>query len=234
MPISKTDFIRGLQCEKMLWLDSHKPELKIVPPQVQARLDAGNEFGDKAMSVFGDFTETTAFKPDGRLDFAAMIEKTQVLLTSGEKVICEASFSWYGNFCAADILKKDGNAYALYEVKNAASARKEFLLDLGFQHLILRKNGLKLTRSYLILNDSEPNEEEGQVCVERIEKDGLRFKILDCTKEAKTFERIAEEKIFPLGKIKKKDAPIPELTTGEHCETPYRCWYYEYCHGEYE
>ena len=31
MPISKTDFIRGLQCEKMLWLDAHKPDEKIIP-----------------------------------------------------------------------------------------------------------------------------------------------------------------------------------------------------------
>ena len=34
MPISKTDFIRGLQCEKMLWLDAHAPEYKIIPPEV--------------------------------------------------------------------------------------------------------------------------------------------------------------------------------------------------------
>ena len=49
MPISKTDFIRGLQCEKMLWLDAHAPEHKVIPPEVQAKLDAGNEFGDNAM-----------------------------------------------------------------------------------------------------------------------------------------------------------------------------------------
>ena len=40
MPISKTDFVRGLQCEKMLWLDAHAPEHKIIPPEVQAKLDA--------------------------------------------------------------------------------------------------------------------------------------------------------------------------------------------------
>ena len=55
MPVSKTDFIRALQCEKMLWLDAHAPELKIIPPEVQARLDAGNDFGDVAMGIFGDY-----------------------------------------------------------------------------------------------------------------------------------------------------------------------------------
>ena len=44
MAITKTDFMHGMQCPKMLWLDKHKPSLKIIPPEIQARLDAGNEF----------------------------------------------------------------------------------------------------------------------------------------------------------------------------------------------
>ena len=92
MPISKTDFVRGLQCEKMLWLDAHAPELKIIPPEVQEKLDAGNEFGDAAMGIFGDFVETTTYREDGRLHFAAMIEKTQLLLQQKAPVICEGSF----------------------------------------------------------------------------------------------------------------------------------------------
>ena len=35
MGITKTDFIRGMQCPKMLWLDYHKPEQKEIPPEVQ-------------------------------------------------------------------------------------------------------------------------------------------------------------------------------------------------------
>ena len=61
MTISKTDFVRGLQCEKMLWLDAHCPQERVIPPEVQAKLDAGNDFGDKAMGIFGTFTETTSF-----------------------------------------------------------------------------------------------------------------------------------------------------------------------------
>lgn len=230
MPVSKTDFVRGLQCEKMLWLDAHCPELKIIPPEVQAKLDAGNEFGDKAMGIFGEFVETTTRKADGRLDFATMIEKTQALLARGENVICEGSFSWYGNFCAADILKKERDGYALYEVKNSACPRKEFILDLGFQRLILRKCGVNITTSRLILPLLENSESGGQVCVERIEKDGICYQIFDVTSEAKKYEYAASKRIFELGKLKKKDAPLPDITVGEHCENPYRCWYFEHCH----
>ena len=237
MPISKTDFIRGLQCEKMLWLDAHAPEHKIIPPEVQARLDAGNDFGDQAMGIFGDYVETTTLKEDGRLHFAAMIEKTKELLDAGERVICEGSFSWYGNFCAADILRREEDGYVLYEVKNAYVARQEFITDLGFQRLILRKCGVKVLSSKLILRGDEPPEgllPENAFALEKdveyTERGGFRYKIVDVTTMARKVEWQASDRIFELGKLKKKDACMPDISVGEHCEKPYRCWYYEHCH----
>lgn len=225
MPVSKTDFVRGLQCEKMLWLDAHAPELKIIPPEIQQRLDAGNEFGDNAMGIFGPFVETTTVKEDGKLYFAEMIRKTQTLLSAGEKVVCEGSFSWYGNFCAADILKKDKDGYALYEVKNTDKPREEFFVDLGFQRLIIRKCGVKITSCNLVLRGDD---NEGEI----IEHAGAKYKIVNADKEAKRYEQLVSQRIFELGKLKRKDADMPNLPTGEHCQHPYRCWYFEHCHKE--
>ena len=236
MPISKTDFIRGLQCEKMLWLDAHAPEHKIIPPEVQAKLDAGNEFGDKAMGIFSEFCETTTYREDGRLYYAAMIEKTQNLLSDGAPVICEAAFTWYGNYCAADILRREGNGYVLYEVKNTFRVRKEFVTDLGFQALILKKCGVKVTSCKLILRGDTPPEE----CVlppdepfekeEWVEQADFTYRIVDVTKGARVAERLASDRIFELGKLKRRDALMPDITPSEHCEKPYRCWYYDFCH----
>ena len=238
MPISKTDFVRGLQCEKMLWLDAHAPEHKIIPPEVQARLDAGNEFGDKAMGIFGDFTETTTFREDGRLYYAAMIEKTQALVAENVPVICEAAFTWYGNYCAADILRREKNGYALYEVKNTFTARKEFITDLGFQRLILRKCGVNVTACKLVLRGDTPPEgcilppDEAFEQEEKIEKDGFVYRIVDVTKGARVADRLASERIFELGKLKRKDALMPDIAPSNHCNEPYRCWYYDFCHKE--
>ena len=55
MAITKTDFMRGMQCPKMLWLDKHRPGLKVIPPEIQEKLDAGNEFGDRAMGMCIDW-----------------------------------------------------------------------------------------------------------------------------------------------------------------------------------
>lgn len=236
MPISKTDFIRGLQCEKMLWLDAHEPDQKIIPPEVQAKLDAGNEFGDAAMGIFGDFVETTTLREDGRLYFSAMIEKTQALLAENTPVICEAAFTWYGNYCAADILRKEGEGYVLYEVKNAFTVRKEFVTDLGFQRFLLRKCGVNVTACRLILRGDTPPDD----CIlppdepfekeDRREHAGFTYRIVDVTKGAKIADRLTSDLIFPLGKLKRKDAPMPNVSPASQCEKPYRCWYYDYCH----
>ncbi len=255
MPISKTDFVRGLQCEKMLWLDAHAPELKIIPPEVQAKLDAGNDFGDKAMRIFGDYVETTTFREDGRPHFAAMIEKTRQLIEQGTPVICEASFTWYGNFCAADILRKTEKGYALYEVKNTWHVREEFIKDLGFQRLILRKCGVPVTACHLVLRGDKPNppvtlqterieteyhlpsvqtlqtEDFCGKTVEMINCDGEEYRIVNVDKEARAADRVASDRIFELGKLKRKDAPMPETEVGEHCQKPYLCWYFDHCHS---
>ena len=82
----------------MLWLDKHKPSLKVIPPEVQARLDAGNDFGDKAMGMFGPYEEMTVYKPSTTYpDTKAMAEKTKEHLASGTPVICEAAFLNYNN-----------------------------------------------------------------------------------------------------------------------------------------
>ena len=57
MGLTKTDFMRGMQCPRMLWLDKHHPELKIIPPYIRDRLNKGNEFGDSMMGIFGPYEE---------------------------------------------------------------------------------------------------------------------------------------------------------------------------------
>ena len=70
--------MRGMQCPKQLWLDTNKPELKIIPEQTQRRLDCGNEFGDKAMAMFGPFVEVTEYIPNTKyLDKRKMVQNTK-------------------------------------------------------------------------------------------------------------------------------------------------------------
>ena len=161
--------------------------------------------------------------------------QTQALLTARTPVICEAAFTWYGNFCAADILRREEKGYALYEVKNSFSVRQEFITDLGFQRLILRKCGVNVLSCNLVLRGDPPEAfppDPFENRAQYLEKDGFRYKIVDVSKEAREKDFLASQRIFELGKLKKKDVEIPKIEVGEHCTSPYPCWYYEHCHNE--
>lgn len=43
-----------------------------------ARMDAGNEVGDLARGLFGDFVEVTAYT-DGKLDFQKMMDEIEFI-----------------------------------------------------------------------------------------------------------------------------------------------------------
>ncbi len=216
MAITKTDFMRGMQCRKMLWLDKHKPGLRVIPPEVQARLDAGNDFGDRAMGMFGPFEEMTVYRPGTKIpDKKAMLARTAEHLALGTPVICEAAFSNYNNYCAVDILRKTASGYDFYEVKNAPEVHEQFIRDAGFQYYIITRCGVKIGHVYIVIHG--PDEENPFVPVE-------------ITKEAKDCYRLINDNIWDLNRMQKEKEEI-RIEPGEQCTHPYECWYYGYCHG---
>ena len=213
MGITKSDFMRGMQCDKMLWLDKHKPEEKIIPEEVQLRLDAGNKFGDNAMGIFGEYTEVTAYKPDGSLDFKKMLENTKECIENGVSVICEGAFLWYGNYCAVDILKLTEKGYEMYEIKNSDSVKEQFIKDAAFQYFILKKCGIKLSKVFIGYNS-----------------DG-KAAFSDVTGACREYYTLISENIFRLNKVKfAKTEPCVHM--GGQCDFPYECWYKDYCKRE--
>ena len=217
MAITKTDFMRGMQCPKMLWLDKHRPGLKVIPPEIQAKLDAGNEFGDQAMAMFGPYEEMTVYRPGTRIpDKAAMLQRTQEHLEAGTEVICEAAFSNYNNYCAVDILRKTDTGYDMYEVKNAPEVYEQFVKDAGFQYYILKRCKMPIGRVYIVIHG---------------EDEANPFVPVDVTREAKGFYKWINDNIWDLNR-KQKEREELQVEPGEQCTTPYACWYYGYCHGE--
>ncbi len=217
MAITKTDFMRGMQCRKMLWLDKHRPGLKVIPPEVQQRLQAGNDFGDRAMGMFGPYEEMTVYRPGTRIpDKKAMLARTAEHLARGTPVICEAAFSNYNNYCAVDILKKTDTGHDIYEVKNAGQVHSQFIRDAAFQYYIVSRAGLRVDKVFIVTHG--PDEDNP-------------FVPNDVTKEVKALYSWINDHIWDLNRMQ-KGREEPEIAPGDHCTTPYDCWYYGYCHGE--
>ena len=214
MAITKTDFMRGMQCPKMLWLDKHRPDLKVIPPEIRAKLDAGNDFGDLAMGMFGPYEEMTVCRPGTTIpDKQAMLANTRDALSRGVEVICEAAFSDYNNYCAVDILRKTETGYDMYEVKNAPELHEQFVRDAGFQYYILKRCKLPVGKIFIVLHGGD---EENP------------FLPVDVTDRAKAYYRWVSDNIWDLNRMQKQpDEPTTE--PGAQCSEPYECWYCGHC-----
>ena len=102
--ISKSDFLRGIKCEKSLWLKKRSGIKPQEPDEAQMALfEAGHEVGEYAKELFPGGIEIK-FDPK---NFPGMISETKELIGQGAEVIYEATFQARGGFARADILKKE-------------------------------------------------------------------------------------------------------------------------------
>ncbi|MBL4625252.1 MAG: DUF2779 domain-containing protein, partial [Flavobacteriales bacterium] len=88
--LSKSTFIRGLQCFKSLYLYKNYYHLKDpVSKELQAVFNRGHQVGGVAQKLFPGGVDCTPVK---RFKYHESIEKTQQLINSGQDVIYEATF----------------------------------------------------------------------------------------------------------------------------------------------
>ena len=218
---SKSKYCLAWQCPKLLWLNKYKPELKPEDPSLQARFDEGNVVGDMAKQLFGYFTEVTAFKDDGKLDLNKMQELTKECIESGTENICEASFNYNGLYCAVDILHKEIDGYAIYEVKSSTHASHIYAVDISYQKYVLEHCGVNITGTYLICIDPEYVRGEELDIHKFFQTIDMSRDVNDELQNVPSLLRKAEQ-IYTL-----KDEPVKDI--GEHCREPYECAFWEYC-----
>lgn len=219
--LSKSKYCAFVQCPKNLWLKTYKPELAEQDPSLEARMETGNAVGDLAMQLFGDFAEVTAHKPDGRLDLGEMIARTDALVREGAPVICEASFSYDGNYCAVDILKREGNGYAIYEVKSSTHASRIYAVDIAYQKYVLEHCGISVTGTHLVCINSD-YVFDGTLRLNEL------FQIIDLSAEvAEEFPAVAANVRAANAVIESPSEPICALS--ECCRDPYPCAFWAYC-----
>lgn len=221
MYLSKSKYCKLCQCPKILWLEKYKPDEAVEDASAQARFDTGNRVGDLAMGLFGEFTEVTAYKPDGTLDLDAMIAKTAELVASGAENICEASFSHNGLYCAVDILKKQDGGYAIYEVKSAAHVKHVYITDVAYQKYVLEKCGVNVTGTYVVNINSD------YVRRGALELDKL-FKITDVAQFVGEEYSDVEQNVAAAEALLSR-ADEPNIDIDVYCSSPYECAFFEYC-----
>lgn len=223
---SKSKLMACLQCEKRLWLEIHKPELREDSAESQAIFTTGHSVGEVARQIYdrkghGQTIDLT------KLGVGGALQKTVELLKL-RKPIFEAGFSANGAMAFSDVLlpiTRNGRpSWHMIEVK-ASSAVKEYQRnDVAVQAYVARKSGLPLAKLSLAHIDTS------WVYPGRGDYEGLLVEE-DLTEEAFGRSKDVETWISTAQAVAARRKE-PALRTGPHCNDPYPCGFEEYCTGQ--
>ncbi len=215
MYLSKSKYTLGLQCEKILWLDKHKSEVKEVVAS-EAVLDNGTNVGILAQQLFDNYKVVEFNK-----DLSKMISDTNEYLKEDKINLCEASLSYNNNFCSVDILKKDNDNYEIYEVKSSTHVSDVYLDDVAYQYYVLTNLGLNVTKTYIVTLDSE-YVRHGELDLHKL------FKLNDVTETSIEKQELVKNTIDKINKYMESDEE-KDKKLGDYCFSPYPCPYFKYC-----
>ena len=201
--LSKSHYCRGVQCEKILWLEKYRPDSSINGND--AVLEKGREVGELAKGLFGEY-EDIPFD----IDLSVSIEKTDELLKNKPNVITEASFSYENNFCSVDILKNDVDGVEIYEVKSSTKIDDVYIDDVSYQYFVLSNLGLNVKKVSIVYINNE------YIRGNELELDKL-FKIEDVTFEVLGKQAEIKSNIEFLNEFMKSNDSEPVKDIGMHC-----------------
>ena len=227
--LSKSKYAKYCQCPKCLWMSVYKPEEEVIDPSAEGRFEKGTEVGNLAKGILGPYVDVTVKRTDDSLDLSAMIQNTKNLIVAGQENICEASFSFEGNYCAVDILHRTEHGYAIYEVKSVSypefdgkpAKLGKFLPDIAYQKWVLEKCGINVTGTYLVCLNSDYIR-EGELDLKRL------FVINDVSEMIASEYALVEARQEAALKLLQSDEE-PKQDIWEGCKAPYDCGFFKYC-----
>jgi hypothetical protein len=207
--LTKSKYMNGLQCEKLLWIIYNAPEkIPEVTESTQFRFDMGHEVGEYAKKVFENGIDLPQ-------DFKENITRTKESLNQ-RKPLFEAGFMVDNLFSRIDILNPVGNnEWDIIEVKSSTSLKEEHVHDVSFQRHTALKAGLKIRKCHLMhLNNQYVK--QGDINPQEL------FTIEDISGDVEKVSVSIQERINNMFKIIRQDV-IPEIGIGKYCTNPYEC-----------
>jgi len=208
--LTKSNYLLGLQCPKLLWVAKNQKE-RIPEPDFVAKhnFEAGNIIGVLATKIFGEGTDLSGF------NFGENLEATKEALML-RKPIFEAGLLKEDLFSRGDVLFPVGeNEWDIIEVKSATQVKEINIHDVSFQKHVYEKAGLKIRKCFL-MHVNNQYVRDGEIEPKEF------FVQEDITEKVLEFSEGIENRIKNMLKIinSKKE---PKCSIGVHCSDPYDC-----------
>lgn len=215
--LSKSLFIKGVQCHKALYLQKYYPELKDpVPPSREALFQTGSEVGVIAHGLFPGGIEI----PFEAGNYDMQVRLTRDAIAQGAETLYEASFSYDGIFVKADILHNGKSGWELYEVKSSTGFKDIYQPDISVQSYVVNGAGIPVTRAFLVHIN---NQYVRQGDIDPFEL----FTIVDMTHSAVENQPTIREEIQKQKEMLTGD--VPPIDIGHWCSDPYDCDFTGHC-----
>ena len=218
MYLSKSKYLSGLQCDKLLWTQYNaKEEIPPVDEATQVIFDRGHLIGEFATEYFPDGIEIEC----DYTDIDRILELSRAAL-SQRKPLFEAGFLFEDGFARADILRPVGNdEWDVIEVKSSTKVKPINLHDLAFQTYVYRGAGVKIRCSILL--HLVRKYVEGSYA-----KQKQFFTPVDVTESiSKLLASVPENMTRMLSTI--SNISRPNIPIGSQCTNPFRCPLIEKC-----
>lgn len=219
--LSKSSFVKGLQCRKQLFLYKNHPELADpIDAAQQAVFNTGHNVGELATGLFpGGVAIPTE---DG--DYTRQIEMTREALEAGAATIYEAAFAAGDVFARVDILHRGAEGWEIYEVKSSTKVKDVYKPDVAVQYYALESAGLAVTRACLITLNSQYRR-AGDLEIDKL------FAVHDLTELVRENQPVIVSKVEEFEAMLAKGV-MPSIDISPHCHEPYRCAFYGTCHKD--
>ncbi len=215
--LSKSQYLKGMQCHKALYLYKHHKEMRDdISAAQQAIFASGTDVGVIAQELFPGGVEV----PYEGLSLSEQARMTKDEIAKGTKTIYEASFEYDGLFVKVDILHLGDQGWELYEVKSSTSVKDVNYDDIALQYYVLASAGFKPNKACLV-HINHQYVRQGGVEVEKL------FTINDLTADVVAMQKEVPSNISAMRSM--IDGELPSIDIGPHCSDPYDCDFRGHC-----
>ena len=217
--LSKSSFIRGVQCEKHLYLYKyHYNEMDQLSEMQKAIFKRGTDVGKLAQQLFPKGIDAS---PKSQFEYDKAVVETKKLIDQNQKVIYEASFNYSDVLAVADILVNEKSGLKIYEVKSSTSISETYIRDAALQYWVISNSGYRV-KDFSITYINNQYIRKGNLDINEL------FVTESVLKLILPLQKWVEENVERFKKVLNKKT-IPKIDIGEHCYDPYTCGFYEYC-----
>ncbi len=218
--LSKSTYIKGLQCEKALYMQKKHPYLRDkLSIEQRAKFQRGTDVGVLAHEVFPGGIDMSPASPS---QFPKKVQETWDNLSDPEvKVMYEAVFQHNDTLIMLDILVRDGDKWLAVEVKSSLRLSDTYYNDAALQYYVLKGCGVPLSDFRLMYLNGD-YVKDGPIDVQQLFKmeSVMEYVVNREGFVAKNVERLKAVVALP-------HAPLVDI--GTQCNDPYPCDFQGHC-----